>query len=56
MPEWYGWQARRWIRIRRAGDLHQEYLDQFIDDGVADQLLAEGVLVEDRPDQAKARS
>lgn len=45
--ETYGWQIRRWLRIAQSGNLHHEYLQQFIPDEQVDQLTEEGTIVLD---------
>jgi hypothetical protein len=39
---WWGWHWRRWIRLRDAGLLHQDYQEQFVSAARAQELLAEG--------------
>jgi hypothetical protein len=43
----HGWTYHRWIGCRDRGELHEEYLAQFVPDEQVADLLADGTLVED---------
>jgi glycosyltransferase involved in cell wall biosynthesis len=45
--ETYGWQIRRWLRIAKSGNLHDEYLQQFVPDEQVDQSIEDGTLALD---------
>jgi hypothetical protein len=47
LEEAHAWHWRRWIRIRDAGGLPDEYDAQFVPDGDLDALLADGVYERD---------
>ena len=47
LPETYGWQIRRWLRIAKSGNLYDEYLQQFVPDEQVDRLIEEGTLALD---------
>jgi hypothetical protein len=43
----HGWQLKRWMRLAEAGELHREYLDQFVADEKVQELVGGGALVRD---------
>jgi hypothetical protein len=47
--EGWGWHWRRWIRIRHAGKLKEEFLDQYPTNEEIRPLIAQGVLRETEP-------
>lgn len=48
LPDSYGWQIRRWIRLSKGNLLYNEYLAQFIEAKILEQHLVEGVLCIDQ--------
>jgi hypothetical protein len=47
LPEYHGWQVRRWIHLSDSDKLYGEYLQQFIPDEDVERLLAAGTLSRD---------
>ena len=44
LPPNDAWHWKRWIRLRNSGDLHSDYLQQFVADEDVERLLADGVI------------
>lgn len=47
LPDAYGWQIRRWVRLSNSGELYEEYLAQFAGERDLDSHLADGSLCVD---------
>jgi hypothetical protein len=47
LPDWFAHHWRRWVQMKQAGTLREEYLDHFVHDDAVDALIASGVLVSD---------
>jgi len=48
LPDSYGWQIRRWIRLSHESRLYNEYLKQFIEQPKLAKYLADGTLCVDK--------
>ena len=47
LEPWWGWHWRRWISLREAGKLREEYEDQFASPKREEDLLRDGTYVRD---------
>ena len=48
LPPWWGWHWRRWIRLKEAGRLREEYDSQFVTPARRDELIRDGTCTIDK--------
>ncbi len=43
LEDWWAWHWRRWIRLNREGRLREDYQNQFVSPGRAEELIRDGI-------------